>query len=156
MRNVALVVSDPDHSVEIKDETLALGQIMARSHHLPTISYYSSNHVMVNEERSKRVIAPLVRIRELDGIAREQAQRMADENTLFHSIPDELQSKFNRRSRRLGENVARGDNIRNIHKFMMGSTTNKNNIIDRRYTNMGMATARGSDGKLYLCQVFRG
>ena len=154
--NAALVVSDPEHSEEIKDEALELGRIMARSRQLPSTSYFSSNHVMVNGERSKRVIAPLVRMRELDSIARDYAERMAAQNELFHPAPCELQESFNRRSRRLGENVARGDNIRDIHKFMMATRSDKNNILDRRYTHMGMATAKGSDGKLYLCQIFRG
>lgn len=155
-RNVPLVVSDPEHSTEITDQAEALGRIMARSRQLPSTWYFSSNHVMVNQERTKRVMAPLVRLRELDEIAREHAERMASENALFHSTPDELQSKFNRPSRRLGENVKRGDTIRKIHEAMMKDVSDKINILDRRYTHMGMATARGSDGNLYLCQVFRG
>jgi uncharacterized protein YkwD len=111
---------------------------------------------MVNQERSKRIRAPLVRLRELDEIARDHAERMASKNSLFHSTPDELKSKFNRSSRRLGENVKRGDRIRNIHEGMMKDVSDKNNILDGRYTHMGMATARGSDDNLYLCQVFRG
>lgn len=155
-KNVALVVSDPEHSVEIKDEAAELGLIMARSRHLPGTSYFSSNHIMVNEERSKRIIAPLVRLRALDEIAREYAERMAAGNSLFHSAPEELRSAFARRTRRFGENVARGENIRDMHKAMMKSKSDRNNILDRRYTHMGMATARGSDGRLYLCQIFRG
>lgn len=81
---------------------------------------------------------------------------MASECRLFHSVPAELHAKFNRFSRRMGENVASGANIREIHKEMMKVPTDRHNILHRRYVNFGMATAPGKDGKLYLCQVFRG
>jgi uncharacterized protein YkwD len=155
-KDTPLVVSDPESPTEIEDEAAALGRIMARSRHLPCSSFFSSNHVMVNEERSKRIIAPLIRLRELDEIAKEHVERMASQNSLFHTAADELQAKFQRTSRRLGENVSKGESIRIIHRVMMATLADKNNILDRRYTHMGMATARASDGELYLCQVFRG
>lgn len=111
---------------------------------------------MVNTERSKRTIAPLYRLKELDEIARQHAERMASNLTLFHTTPHELQSKFQRKTRRLGENVGCGETIRSIHQIMMATRSERNNILDRRYTHFGMATARATDGNLYLCQVFRG
>lgn len=155
-RNVPLIVCDPDHPVEIEDEQEALGKILSRCRRLPHAGYYCNNHVLVNQERVQRLSAPLYRLTELDEIAREHARRMAESNTLFHCTPDELRTKFSRPSRRMGENVRRGDCIANIHKAMMKDRADRSNIMDRRYTHMGMATARGSDGNLYLCQIFRG
>lgn len=152
-----LIVNDPEKSDEpIKDEAQALGLVMARSRHLPGTWYYSSNHVLVNQERTKRTVAPLVRLRELDEIAREQADAMAKENKMFHSSPDYLSMRFGRPARRLGENVAKGGTIRALHKAMMENRADRNNLLDRRYTHMGMATARAKDGELYICQIFRG
>jgi hypothetical protein len=152
-----LVVNDPEKGDEaIKDEEEALGLIMARSRHLPGTWYYSSNHVMVNQERIKRFIAPLVRMRELDEIAKEHVEVMARERRAFHSNPDFLRIRFQRPSRRLGENVAKGSSIRAIHEAMMETRSDYNNIADRRYTHMGMATAKASDGELIMCQIFRG
>ena len=153
-----LMVSDPDKDLSetVIDEASALGEVMERSRKLPGTWYFSSNHVMVNQERTKRVIAPLTRLSELDAIAREHAQAMAQASKLFHSDPAQLHANFNRFSRRMGENVAAGASIREIHKEMMKVPTDKHNILHRRYTHFGMGTATGSDGKLYLCQVFRG
>lgn len=152
------MVSDPESDEpEPLDVAEALGRAMQRSRALPGTWYYSSNHVMVNQERIKRVMAPLSRLSELDSIAREHAQAMADRDQLFHSDPVELQYKFNRPTRRMGENVAVGASIRDIHKRMMEETeSDKHYILHRCYTHMGMATAKGADGQLYLCQVFRG
>jgi hypothetical protein len=151
----ALVLA-PESEETVENEVALLGKIMERSRHLPGTSHYASNHIMVNKERTKRVTAPLVRLHELDELARRQAQRMADQSELFHSFPGEIQMNFHRPSRRFGENVARGVSIHDIHNEMMRNRADRNNILDRRFTNMGMGSARGLDGNLYLCQIFRG
>jgi hypothetical protein len=138
------------------DEVEELGLIMARSRKLPGTWYYSSNHVMVNQERMKRIIPPLLRESDLDELAREHAAAMASSKKLFHSDPSGLLFKVSGPSRRLGENVAKGANIREIHNAMMELKGDRNNMLDRRYTNFGMGTAQGSNGELYLCQIFRG
>lgn len=155
-KDVPLIVSDPDSPREIKDAAGELGRVLARSRYLPSTSYFSSNHIMVNKARSDKLIAPLHRLAELDEIAKKHADKMAAEETVFHSAPSTIQEHFQRPSRRLGENVAKGDNVRDIHAKMLLNTANRNNILDRRFIHMGMATSRGSDGSLYLCQVFRG
>jgi uncharacterized protein YkwD len=153
-----LYVTDPELSggCPVINEAEALGRVLQRSRQLPTTWYYSSNHVMVNQERCRRVVAPLTRLAELDAIAHDHAVAMASADRLFHSNPVELRNKFSRPSRRMGENVASGDSIRDIHKKMMKTKSDRNNILHRSYTNMGMATAKGKNGTLYLCQVFRG
>lgn len=142
---------------EVEDDAEELGMIMLRSRNLPGTSYFSSNHVLVNKERVRRRIPPLMRRVELDTLARQHAERMAAEDALYHSNPNELIHKIGRPSRRLGENVCYGDSIREMHKNMMETCgADKNNIVDRRYLTMGMGTARGPDGGLYMCQIFRG
>lgn len=141
----------------VDDDVEELGMIMLRSKKLPGTWYYSSNHVMVNKERVKRKISPLIRRAELDELARAHAETMAAQNTLYHSNPTELVQKIGRPSRRLGENVSFGESIRDMHKDMMNTNgADKNNILDRRYLTMGMGTARGPNGGLYMCQIFRG
>lgn len=151
-----LLVSDPESNEPVLDEAEALGRAMQRSRILPDTCFFSNNHIMVNQERKKYTVAPLTRLHELDDIAREHAEAMAASNRLFHSDPDYVQNKFNHHSRRMGENVAVGATIRDIHESMMKTVSDKYNILHRRYTHMGMATAKGSNGQLYLCQVFRG
>lgn len=156
LKNIPLYVSNPDNPIEITDEQETLGKILCRSKRLPGPSFYANNVILVNQERTRRLTAPLTRLHELDELAREHAKRMAEACALFHSSPDDVQTSFHRPCRRLGENVKRGDSIINIHKAMMKDFADRSNILDRRYTNMGMGTAKGSDGHLYLCQLFRG
>lgn len=156
--NQPLVVSDPDasHEIHIADPVVALKQVMARSKDLPGTWYYSSNHVMVNNERRNRMVAPLRRLEELDALARAHAQAMADANRLHHADPQHLCTTFARLTRMMGENVAVGDSIREMHAQMMQNRTHQMNILHRGYTHFGMGTAKGADGRLYLCQLFRG
>ena len=166
-RNSPLIAPDPDRLDDTDnndnsnntniDEAQRLGMAMARSRHLPDTWYYSSNHILVNQERAKRTVAPLTRMRGLDEIARFHAQQMATTNKLHHLDLESLRHALkDLNCRRVGANVQRGESIRSIHDVMMNALSNKNNILDRRFTHMGMGTALGQDGQLYLCQIFRG
>lgn len=158
--NVPLLVNDPEHADEpIVDAAKRLGEILTRSKkHLPSNSaQYESNHIMINQDRVKRCVAPLYRLIELDEIAREHAQKMAEQDRLFHMDPRELKHKFHRPARMMGENIGKGRTIREIHAALMETSSDRYNVIDRRYTHMGIGTAKcQKDGSLYLCQVFRG
>jgi len=134
-----------------------LDKVISRRKFLPEPWYFSSNHVLVNRERTNRTIDPLVRMRGLDELARIHAAQMAEEKEARHLNPDALRIALGRvNCRRLGTNVQMGPSIRDIHDTMMLTLSNKNNILDRRFTHMGMGTATDETGTLYLCQIYRG
>lgn len=143
------------YGLELGDEEM-LGRIMIRSRKLPkNDGYISSNHVMINNERTKRFITPLKRMPEMDEIAREQARLMAADGKLYHQDALDLAKKMGQEHEcRVGENVTCGCNLQRIHKAMTKSPADINNIIDRRFTSMGVGTAKAADGTLYLCQLF--
>lgn len=128
----------------------------------PDLTRFYGSHCLCNYERSRHAIAPLKRSRELDTAARWHAEEMAARNKVRHSDPSSLQAHLLTTDYEiLGENVAVGDSkgrkcLRNLHEKMMLDFGNFNNIMDKRYTEMGMATHKSKDGKLYICQVFRG
>ena len=122
---------------------------------LPGTWYYSSNHILVNKERIKRNIPALTRRIELDALARERAETMARLGAIDHSRPEEIQFRI-QPCRRFGENVACGASIREIHGDMVKNDADLNNLLDRRYSYMGMGTAKGKNGALYFCQIFKG
>jgi Cysteine-rich secretory protein family len=127
-----------------------------RSRVLPGTWYYSSNHIMVNTERTKNNIHPLTRKSELDAVARAHAEDMACKDRLYHTTSKELQKMIGRPCRRIGVNVFRGDNIRAIHNEMVLSPSDVRNMLDDRYLEFGMATTRGPSGDLFLCQIYIG
>jgi hypothetical protein len=148
-----------------------LKMIMGRAKKLPqTSGKFACNHIMVNTERVKKRVPPLTRYRDLDRVAREHARAMADENMVRHMDgPTYLQARILERKDmdisadderlffpRLGVNIARGKNVEGIHKLMMANSAERNNVLDKRFTTLGMGTARAEDGMIYLCQVFGG
>jgi hypothetical protein len=86
-----LLVSDPESDEPIQDEVATLNHIMARSREL---------------ERTKRTIAPLLRMPENDKIAGEDVEAMAKGIRKFHSNPIFLRMKVNRQKRSLEETVS--------------------------------------------------
>ena len=133
---------------------------------------YSSNYIMINTHRCHHLIPTVHRERYLDTIAREHAHSMASEQTLFQiSTPYEIHHKLqvlqehdetntyansNTTFTRIGVNIGKGKSIMDIHTTMIHTLAEKNNIQDKRFFKMGMATAHDIDGTMYLCQIFGG
>jgi uncharacterized protein YkwD len=143
----------------LSDEATELNTAMARARKLPGPYFYSNNIILVNKARCVENAPALSRDMELDHIARSHAEIMAMTGIAGHSDPTTLRFKLSGPCRRIGENVAVGTSIKDVHKEMMESPkrhADKNNILDRRYTCMGVGTSKGKDGKLYICQVFKG
>lgn len=146
--------SDSEDSFEGE---LSLQKRMSYSKKVPSMWYYSSNHIMINKERAKRNLPQLTRRTELDEIARHRAEEMATAQSLFHGDSQKLQACLGDTSspHKIGENVARGPSIRVINVGMLGNVADRNNMLDRSYQFMGVGTSKGVDGKLYLCQLFQ-
>ena len=138
-----------------------LGHVLMRSRmSLPdSKGGFKSFSILINEERTKKGIAPLARSHPLDEFARKHARDMADSIQLYHCNPLDLQEAYGQEheSRRFGENIVKGSTVQTIWESMKHkSLSDINNIQDRRFTHLGVGTAKGEDGMLYVCQVFRG
>jgi uncharacterized protein YkwD len=131
--------------------------MIAKNRRLPGVvpGFIASNHVIVNEERIAMHIPALTRRIELDAIARARAEKMANQGKVGHGFLDDLEFQI-RPCRVFDENVACGKSMQDIHTDMLKNDANRKTMLDRRYSYMGMGTARGKDGTLYLCQIFKG
>ena len=133
------------------------GLMLAKNKRLPTVcpGFVSSNHVLVNQERTTMHLPALTRRIELDELAREFAQAMAKSGKLQRCDPLDLDDGF-QLCDTFGVNVACGPSVQEIHDKMLQNPSERNKMVDRRYSQMGMGTAKGKNGKLYLCQIFKG
>merc|ERR1712176_970319 len=120
---------------------------------------YANNHVMVNITRERRGLRPLHRSRRLDGIAREHAEYMAKIGKIVHitataasTTEEDLKKMLG--TRYAGETVLRGESTSKMHMFAVQKKSMRNIMMDTKFNMMGMATAKGSDGFLYLCQLY--
>jgi uncharacterized protein YkwD len=148
---------------EEKDEKLALTNIVSdRRKALPiNMNYLATSHNLINTERVRRNILPLHRNQELDELATIQAKLMAAQQSRMHSCLDTVLSKILESGpcRTVGENICRGTSIKFIHKKIMHSPkyeSDKNNILDRRFSLFGVGIGSDVDGVLYICQIFKG
>jgi len=163
-KGVPVVVRRPQHeSYDEPDDHVLLKKLMTKARKLPqTSGKFASPHIMINAERTRKMVPPLMRDRHLDQIAREHAEVMAEAKKVIHMDGPLflqtrlLEGKDDRFFARVGVNIARGNTVEEIHKFMMANLAERNNIQDKRFSTMGVGTARADDGTIYLCQVFGG
>lgn len=105
-----------------------------------------------NSARSSRGLRGYVVKSDLVAVARRQAARMAAARRIYHNpnLTSEVRSWRN-----VGENVGVGSTVSRIHTAFMNSSAHRANILSSTYTEIGVGTARGSDGNIYVSQVFR-
>jgi len=119
----------------------------------------SATLCLLNEERADRKLRRLKRVTALEGVADAYAKRMVRERFFEHTAPDgsTFLSRIKRTSylrgstiRRwsLGENIAWGTGARatpeGIVEAWMASPGHKRNILNARFTELGLGTAIGA------------
>lgn len=106
---------------------------------------------LVNQERARAGLAAL----DLDEDAKAKAQswagKMAAAGMLSHS---NLAAGIDGAWTRLGENVAMGSSVSEMHQMMMSSPEHRAQILNASFTHVGIGVAEGANGMLYTAQVF--
>lgn len=117
---------------------------------------------LINGERQRNGLRPLVLNAELDRMAKIQAANMAYFQRMSHTLPDAQLPALSDRARYVGypygeiaENVALGyQNPEAVVRGWMNSSGHRRNILNSGVVETGIAIARSSSGNLYYCQVF--
>ncbi|HEX8004751.1 MAG TPA: CAP domain-containing protein [Mycobacteriales bacterium] len=105
-----------------------------------------------NSARTSRGLRAYPVRSDLVSVARRQAARMAAARRIYHN-PNLTSEVSNWRN--VGENVGRGGSVSAIHSAFMGSSGHRANILSTTFVEIGVGTARGSDGLIYVSEVFR-
>jgi Cysteine-rich secretory protein family len=165
LRSESVRLIDPRRpELQLGDDEVLHKVLTKASKRLPRHSgNFASLHVMINSERLRHQVAPLQRLPALDEMARQHAAHMGQHQRLQHAELSDLQESLLTSHQaaplcRIGSNVAAcgdGDLLRLFSYMMKDSMADRNNILDRRYTCMGVGTFKSNqDGKLYVCQLF--
>lgn len=106
---------------------------------------------LLNAERTAHDLPKLRWDDALFKAAREHALRMLDLNTLEHQLPGEpsLEERLTNAGARftfIAENIGLGKDPSIIHAGWMNSTGHRENILDARATNVGIAVVHGTGG----------
>ncbi len=116
-------------------------------------SFDKKLHKQTNKVRKAHGRKALKNGRCLDRYARRQAKRMARQQRMFHQDLGVVLRGC--KARAVAENVAvgfsrPGPNVR----AWLRSPGHRKNMLNRRYTRLGIGVAKGADGRFYTVQVF--
>src|SRR5437764_6364372 len=105
-----------------------------------------------NSARASNGLAHYAVSGDLTSVARCWAAHMAARHELAHnpSFTSEVCCWSH-----IGENVGVGGSVSAIQRAFMASSPHRANILSSSYTQVGIGTARGSDGRLYVDELFR-
>jgi len=119
---------------------------------------------LVNAERQKRGLRPLVWDASLARLARYHSATMAHDGVLSHTDGDGLDLSGRaqvlglRGWRALGENIAYNQGFSDPTAFAverwMISPGHRENILNGGFTHAGVGIARAADGRIFFTQVF--
>jgi uncharacterized protein YkwD len=119
---------------------------------------------LVNVERAKSGLRPLVWDAELTRMARLHSENMARQNFFNHQAPNGQGLRERSRAigivgyKRLGENLAYNKGFADAAVCAvvgwMHSEGHREHILDGEFTRSGIGIARSADGRVYFTQVF--
>lgn len=107
---------------------------------------------MTNADRTRAGLRPLATANDLQSLAQQRATEMARSGRLAHT------SNLGTRVsgwKRLGENVGRGPNLRDIQTAFMASPSHKENIVDPGFTQLGVGVTWDGKEYFYVAVIFR-
>lgn len=115
---------------------------------------------LVNVERTKRGLKPLVKNWQLSRVARIKSEDMRDKNYFSHTSPTygspfDMMKKFGFKYFAAGENIAKGQRTpKEVMNSWMNSTGHRNNILNPNFNEIGVGFAKGSNNMTYWTQMF--
>ena len=134
------LVPTPAHAVDSRTETRIRNQIENR----------------INQARENNGLAPLKANKRMRRFAKDHSGSMANRGELFHDTLDRIRIEVIDGAIGWGENVGRtsnADGAKTVHSLFMGSPLHRANILDLRYTHMGVGVVK-KDGFIWVTQRF--
>ena len=115
---------------------------------------------LVNQERKKQGLNPLVLNHTLNGVAMEKAFDMKEKNYFSHESPTygspfEMLQHFGVKYSYAGENIAAGQKTsQQVMNDWMNSSGHRANILNANYTELGVGYVEGGSKGTYWVQIF--
>src|SRR4051812_858999 len=115
----------------------------------------SRNEAQVNATRSSKSVQHLTHSAGLQSMARAQAVRMMQKGDIFHNpnLSAEV-TALGVNWHMVGENVGMGPDEDTIEAALLKSPHHYENIVRPNFNNIGVGIVKGSNGMVYLVQVF--
>ncbi len=112
---------------------------------------------MINAARRQVGLRSLRQHPDLNAVADRHVQTMLAASRIGHRLgtgsPAERVGNAGIDAEKVGENVARAASLARVHRSLWASPSHRGNLLDRRFTHIGVAVAE-SDGQLWVAQLF--
>lgn len=115
---------------------------------------------LVNIERQKEGLQPLVASSELSNVARKKSEDMAKNNYFSHTSPTygspfEMMKQFGIKYNTAGENIAKGQlTAQSVVNAWMNSSGHRANIMNPSFNKIGVGHYKSANGTNYWTQMF--
>ena len=114
---------------------------------------------LLNSDRARYGLAPLVIDPELCRIARIKSQDMRDNQYFAHTSPTygdvrSMLRRFGYAYTAAGENIAHHATVEKAQAAFLSSPGHRRNIMNSAYTRVGLGVAVDAKGYVYLTQIF--
>jgi uncharacterized YkwD family protein len=116
---------------------------------------------LVNQERTRAGLSPLTIDYQLVKLARLKSQDMVDKGYFGHDSPTygspfDMMSRAGVKYRYAGENLAGASTVEAAHRALMNSSGHRANILNPKFTRIGIGVVSGGPyGKMFT-QMFTG
>lgn len=117
---------------------------------------------LVNQERAKAGLKPLIHDAQLSQVARAKSQDMINKGYFSHNSPTygspfDMMKQFGISYRTAGENIAAGQRTpAQVVQAWMNSSGHRANILNSQFTHIGVGYATGGSYGHYWTQMFIG
>lgn len=116
---------------------------------------------LVNQERAKAGVAPLIADEALTRLARLKSRDMIDKNYFSHQSPTygspfDMMKSAGIRYTTAGENIAGASSVARAHEGLMNSPGHRKNILNPAFTRVGIGIVRGGAYGMMFTQMFVG
>ena len=143
------------------DRALAAGDFSFAAHYT-TASLSAQEQTagnLLNSDRARYNLSPLVIDPELCRIARIKSEDMRDNQYFAHTSPTygdvrSMLSQFGYAYTAAGENIAHHATVEKAQAAFLSSPGHRKNIMSSAYTKVGVGVAVDQKGFVYLTQIF--
>lgn len=113
---------------------------------------------MLNEARASEGLRLLARDERLERAAASHARQMLLQRRVAHDLgagtPLQRIQNEGLSPSIAGENVARASTVQRAHRALWASPSHRGNVLDGRFTHVGISVEVADDGSVWVCQVF--
>jgi uncharacterized protein YkwD len=124
----------------------------------PDAPLHAALYAMVNAARRSEGKSPLMRDSSLDEIAARHSEAMQRVRVVGHDVgdggPGQRLAEAGFSATHTGENVAGAASIVRAHRALWLSPSHRGNLLDARFTRLGLGVTQTEDGRVWVTQLF--